>query len=194
MQIIDLPDLLLHCLVFIYERMSDMKERLQDRVTEILVQRKENRRKLRLRSVLALSVSFVVLYGLLLPAFTLEKPVFCGYEAHVHTDDCYEYYLACPVTGEKQGPLTVEELQQLIASGIRLSVIPVAGAESASEDGLYRPVQGSHVHTGQGGSSDDQGYATSGGNHSGTGDLVVSEAEHPEKSQMPAATDGEGVT
>ena len=70
-----------------------MKERLQDRVTEILVQRKENRRKLRLRSVLALSVSFVVLYGLLLPAFTLEKPTFCGYEAHVHTDDCYEYYL-----------------------------------------------------------------------------------------------------
>ena len=114
-----------------------MKNRLQYRLTEIQKQRREEHKRLRLRSFLGISVSFLVLYFLLLPAFTLEKPTYCGFEEHTHSEECYEYYLDCSVTGEKHGPLTIEELTALTAVGIRLSDIRAEGEVPKEEGGLY---------------------------------------------------------
>ncbi len=65
---------------------------------------REYKKRSRLRLGL-LALSFVVvlstLSGLLLPAFTMEKDVYCGLEEHVHTDACYE---KTPMCGMDEDP------------------------------------------------------------------------------------------
>jgi hypothetical protein len=46
---------------------------------------------------LALLVLLCTAVALLLPAFTLEKDVFCGLEEHTHTEACYELVPVCAV-------------------------------------------------------------------------------------------------
>lgn len=48
------------------------------------------RKKLRRRIVsgLAAIVVFVTTYALILPAITQERPTFCGFEEHIHNDEC----------------------------------------------------------------------------------------------------------
>ena len=90
-----------------------MKKKLQDHLTEIQNNRKVESKRRRIRSVLSGVAVVGVLYALLLPAFTLEKTTYCGKEAHVHEDGCYEYILDCPVTGETGTALGLEEFMQL---------------------------------------------------------------------------------
>jgi len=47
--------------------------------------------------LLALLVLLCTAVALLLPAFTLEKDVFCGLEEHTHTEACYELVPVCAV-------------------------------------------------------------------------------------------------
>lgn len=47
--------------------------------------------------LLALLVLLCTAAALLLPAFTLEKDVFCGLEEHTHTEDCYQMVPVCAV-------------------------------------------------------------------------------------------------
>ena len=47
--------------------------------------------------LLALLVLLCTAVALLLPAFTLEKDVFCGLEEHTHTEACYELIPVCAV-------------------------------------------------------------------------------------------------
>ena len=86
-----------------------MKTRLQHQMKAIQKKHRSEQKSRRLRAVLAGTVAVSVLYALLLPAFTLEKTTYCGKEAHVHEDGCYEYILDCPVTGETGTVLSVEE-------------------------------------------------------------------------------------
>ena len=55
----------------------------------------------KLARALACIVVFCTTYALILPAITVEKEYFCGYEEHFHTDFCY-----------------VEEIAQTLACGI----------------------------------------------------------------------------
>ena len=126
-----------------------MRNTLQQRVAEIQQHHKATRRRLRLRSILAVSVSFAVLYTLLLPAFTLEKPTYCGFEEHTHTEECYAYYLDCAETGEKHGPLSIEELSALTAAGIRLSDIRTEGEVPKEEGGLYHSEDAAGIEAGE---------------------------------------------
>ena len=34
-----------------------------------------------------------------MPAFTLEKPTYCGLEEHIHTEECCRYELVCTLDG-----------------------------------------------------------------------------------------------
>ena len=53
--------------------------------------KKHTRRNLWRRVVtgMACVVVFCTVYALILPAITMEQNVFCGYEEHVHTQECY---------------------------------------------------------------------------------------------------------
>ena len=57
-------------------------------------------------SVMACVVVFCVTYALILPAITMEKDTFCGVEAHVHEDQCYEgKYIVCDPAGDTELPV-----------------------------------------------------------------------------------------
>lgn len=43
----------------------------------------------RIVSIMGCVVMFCTTYALILPAITAEKEVFCGFEEHTHTDECY---------------------------------------------------------------------------------------------------------
>ena len=92
--------------------MSEIRERAR--------QLNKNYRRSRARklgiSLLALAVLVSTAASLLLPAFTMEKPVFCGYEEHVHSEDCYESVLRCGrIEAEEHvhGPLCVNGQAEL---------------------------------------------------------------------------------
>lgn len=52
---------------------------------------RNNRRRIWKKIVFTLGciVVFCTTYALILPAITMEVPVFCGFEEHIHTDECY---------------------------------------------------------------------------------------------------------
>lgn len=86
---------------------------------QVMGKREENVRNGRRRrwiGLLAVLMAVSTLYGLLLPAFTLEKPTFCGLEGHVHTDACYET-ADCPLPegpGHTHSDACYETVRQLI--------------------------------------------------------------------------------
>ena len=72
---------------------------MRDRVEKLVSQmnrayRKCRRKKLWL-SLLSLVVAVSTMLALLLPAFTLSKPVYCGKEEHCHSEECYGQVLIC---------------------------------------------------------------------------------------------------
>ncbi len=62
-------------------------------------QRKSRRakkyRRRRIVQSLACLVVFCTTYALILPAITLEKPSYCGFKEHKHSDKCYTQELVC---------------------------------------------------------------------------------------------------
>ena len=103
--------------------------------------------------------------------FTLEKPTFCGKEAHIHSDECYEYILDCPVTGEKGAALTFEEFIKL--PGAAEALEKFRQAEEERED--QRISEGKPLS--QNGTGKDP-----------AGDTVVSKATEPLKTKEDVAT------
>ena len=73
--------------------MQDLETRATKRYNE---RRRSTARKYGI-GLLALLVLLCTAAALLLPAFTLEKDVFCGLEEHTHTEACYELVPVCVV-------------------------------------------------------------------------------------------------
>lgn len=48
-------------------------------------------------AALACIVLFVTTYMLILPAITMEQTAYCGSEAHIHDDNCFEKQLVCEI-------------------------------------------------------------------------------------------------
>ena len=53
-------------------------------------------------SVLACIVVFCTTYALILPAITMAKDTFCGYEEHTHGSECYETQLVCELSEDAE--------------------------------------------------------------------------------------------
>ena len=119
-----------------------MLHRHNHQIEELNRIRREERRNLRLRSLAGFGAVFVVLYSFLLPAFTMEKPSYCGYEEHTHTEECYEYVLDCPVTGETGTVISAEEFRKL--PGAEEAEAAFDKAENAEDT---KRETASHIHT-----------------------------------------------
>lgn len=64
------------------------------KLTQYAARRKRSRRFRGILTAIAAVVVFCTTYALILPAITLEgQTVYCGFEDHTHTEDCYQ--LAC---------------------------------------------------------------------------------------------------
>ena len=55
----------------------------------------QKHRRRRIVQSLACLVVFCTTYALILPAITLEKPAYCGFKEHKHSDKCYTQELLC---------------------------------------------------------------------------------------------------
>lgn len=66
--------------------------------------------------VLAVIVTLLVYWQLRLSGIAMTNETYCGYEEHVHTDECYEYTLICELeeTGHVHDESCYEEQQVLI--------------------------------------------------------------------------------
>ena len=51
-------------------------------------------------SALSCVVVFCTTYALILPAITMENQAYCGYEEHIHGEDCYAAELVCTLSNE----------------------------------------------------------------------------------------------
>lgn len=69
-----------------------MTESTLNQVTSQAYARHRRKRWQILVSVLASVVVFVTTYLLILPAITKETKTYCGFEEHIHTDECYSCY------------------------------------------------------------------------------------------------------
>ncbi|MCD7888457.1 MAG: hypothetical protein LUG23_00780 [Oscillospiraceae bacterium] len=70
--------------------------------------------------VLAIVVSLAVYWQLRLHGIAITNETYCGYEEHVHTDDCYEYTLICELE-ESEGYAHTDECyeeQQVLVCGL----------------------------------------------------------------------------
>ncbi len=72
-----------------------MEQKFDFEVLMKLRRKKRKRTWVRVLSVLTCIVVFCTTYMLILPAITKETNVFCGIEAHEHSEDCYEKVLLC---------------------------------------------------------------------------------------------------
>ena len=72
-----------------------MEEKLLAQSREYKAKRIKKRKLKKIFNILACVVVFCVTYALILPAITMEKKSYCGYEEHVHSDECYEKILIC---------------------------------------------------------------------------------------------------
>ncbi|MCC8196881.1 MAG: hypothetical protein LIO49_08855 [Ruminococcus sp.] len=66
--------------------------------------------------VLAVIVTLLVYWQLRLSGIAMTNETYCGYEEHVHTDECYEYTLICELeeTGHVHDESCYEEQQVLV--------------------------------------------------------------------------------
>ena len=113
-----------------------MNQRLTEQVDRLITNNRSIKKQARVKRLLSFLCVFLVLYGLLLPAFTLEKQVYCGQVEHTHTDACYVYVLDCPVTGESGTVITAEEFKKLPGAAEALDLFEkneAAKKEAASE-------------------------------------------------------------
>lgn len=79
-----------------------MDERMLVQATRLRKNRKNWKKWQKIVSVMACVVVFVTTYALILPAITMERETFCGYEEHQHEDSCYEDVLICGFPDETE--------------------------------------------------------------------------------------------
>lgn len=72
-----------------------MRNELPSQVGKYTKKRKHHKVWQKIVGSLACLVVFVTTYMLILPAITMEQPVYCGLEAHQHNSECYEDRLVC---------------------------------------------------------------------------------------------------
>ena len=119
-----------------------MKYQFNHQIEKLNRVHREERRNKRLRSLAGFGAAFVVFYSLLLPAFTMEKTSFCGYEEHTHTEECYEYVMDCPVTGENGTVISAEEFRKLPGAAEADAAFDRADVASVKQHETV-----SHIHT-----------------------------------------------
>ncbi|MBQ8621565.1 MAG: Cna B-type domain-containing protein [Oscillospiraceae bacterium] len=105
----------------------------------IKLNREHKRRKgwQRVVSVLAAGAVFVTTYALILPAITMERKAVCGFEAHEHTEACYEqqpvYQLQCTLGDTGDIVLHSHNEACFDGAGNRLCTLPEIVAHTHSE-------------------------------------------------------------
>lgn len=72
-----------------------MEQKLLEQSQQYKAKHKKKRRFKKIFNILACVVVFCVTYALILPAITMEKKSYCGYEEHTHGDKCYSKALIC---------------------------------------------------------------------------------------------------
>lgn len=72
-----------------------MEDRIPQQAEELNRKRTKRRAWHRVLLAAACVVVFCTTYALILPAITLEKTAYCGYEEHVHSEACYTRTLVC---------------------------------------------------------------------------------------------------
>ncbi|MBE6563240.1 MAG: Cna B-type domain-containing protein [Ruminococcaceae bacterium] len=76
---------------------------------------KTRKKKKRLRTVvtyLAAIVVFCTVYALILPAITKERGAFCGFEEHLHSEECYSVSVpVCEICGEPVYEVIAEDTE-----------------------------------------------------------------------------------
>lgn len=72
-----------------------MNDRIPQQAEELKHTRTKRHAWNRVLIIAACVVVFCTTYALILPAITLEKTAYCGYEEHVHSDACYTRTLIC---------------------------------------------------------------------------------------------------
>ena len=81
-----------------------MEKKLLEQTQQYKVKRKKKSKFKKVFNILACVVVFCVTYALILPAITMEKKSYCGYEEHQHSEECYEKELIC---GQEEGETVV---------------------------------------------------------------------------------------
>lgn len=76
-----------------------MNESTLNQVASQLIKQRRYKKWQIFVSILASIVVFVTIYLLILPAITKEPTIYCGYEEHIHTDECYSCYADYSETG-----------------------------------------------------------------------------------------------
>ncbi len=102
---------------------------------------------------LAAIVVFCTVYALILPAITKERAAFCGYEEHIHSEECYSIsYPVCDECGlpfvpedTSEGDMTdTEALSETAADTTENTEVQSDTAEADSGEGTSAE---EHVHT-----------------------------------------------
>ena len=86
----------------------------------------KRRRMISLLLVLSIFVSSGVLWGLRDTGITMVNEALCGFEEHVHTDDCYEYVLVCGLEENEEHTHTAECYEKRLICGYEEHVHTVA--------------------------------------------------------------------
>lgn len=73
-----------------------MRRSLAMQAQEFLMTRRQNRRRVIVLRCLAIVVTFVTAYALIMPAITQSNAMLCGKEEHTHTDACWMAEMAAP--------------------------------------------------------------------------------------------------
>lgn len=72
-----------------------MEDRIPQQAKELNHKRARRRTWHKVLAAAACVVVFCTTYALILPAITMEKTAYCGYEAHTHSEACYTRTLIC---------------------------------------------------------------------------------------------------
>lgn len=80
-----------------------MEEKLLEQSKRYKAKNKKKKRWKKVFNTLACVVVFAVTYALILPAITMEKTSYCGFEKHSHEEKCYAKELVC---GQQEGENT----------------------------------------------------------------------------------------
>ena len=72
-----------------------LNEKLLEQGEKYEKSRKHWKRWQKLVGALACIVVFCTTYALILPAITMERTAYCGYEEHTHGEECYTKELIC---------------------------------------------------------------------------------------------------
>ena len=89
-----------------------MEDRIPQQAEELNRKRTKRRAWHRVLLAAACVVVFCTTYALILPAITLEKTAYCGYDEHVHSEACYTRTLVCGVEATEEPHQHTEDCYQ----------------------------------------------------------------------------------